>query len=322
MTAGPAEALMAIDMDEMTNIEKPVIRAIDLCAGAGGWACAARGLPIHITHAFDFAPDCCETYRLNHPGTEVVCGDLLDSGASDRVKALAGQVDLVLGGIPCESISVYRNGWNGLRPSDAEMAGFRRLLDAVLAIVRRLDPRWWCLEDVVGLANEVPPMTPHVILDAGHWSGQTRKRLFVGRFPLPASAGCKKVLRNYLQPGPYRIGPRLHGRTPVSSSAFTAGCCRAVYPAKKAPTIAGWIASRRDAECAIMDEQVPGGKRQLEWQEAALAQGFPADYLFYGSPTRVAKMIGQAIQIDLGRAILAAISAESEKEKGLAHTHA
>jgi site-specific DNA-cytosine methylase len=56
-----------------------------------------------------------------------------------------------------------------------------------------------------------------------------------------------------------------------------------------------------------MDDQVPGRKRQLEWQEAALAQGFPADYLFYGSPTRVAKMIGQAIQIDLGRAILKAI---------------
>lgn len=283
------------------------IRAIDLCSGAGGWAVAARAVPIRITHAFDLAPDCCETYRLNHPKTEVVCGDLTDPAIRDRVKALAGSVDLVLGGIPCESISVYRNGWNGLRPSDAEMAGFRRLLDSILDVVQRLDPRWWCLEDVVGLIGELPPMTPYAVLDAEEWSGQMRKRVFVGRFPLPPPNRDPRVLADYLRPGPYRVGPRLHGRTPVTSSAFTAGNCRRVDPACKAPCIAGWISSRRDSECGIMDDQVPGRKRQLEWQEAALAQGFPADYLFYGSPTRVAKMIGQAIQIDLGRAILKAI---------------
>ena len=290
------------------------IRAIDLCCGAGGWACAARGLPIQITHAFDLAADCCQTCRLNHPGVEVIEGDLLDPAIAARIRAMKGRVDLVLGGIPCESISIYRNGWNpATRTSDAEMARFRALLDAILGLTAWLNPGSWVLEDVVGLVKELPPMTPFRILDAAHWSGQTRKRIYVGNFPKPYSKTDKRVLADYLRPGPYRVGTRLYGRTPATHSAFKADLFRAIEPGRKAPTIAGWISSRRDAECGIMDPRLPGGKRQLEWQEAALLQGFPDDYLFYGSPSRVHKMIGQAIQIDLGRAILEAICREAER---------
>jgi site-specific DNA-cytosine methylase len=72
------------------------IRAIDLCAGAGGWACAARRLPIRITHAFDFWPIACKTYGLNHPDTKIICGDLRDPAVQAQVQALRGQVDLVI----------------------------------------------------------------------------------------------------------------------------------------------------------------------------------------------------------------------------------
>lgn len=34
------------------------------------------------------------------------------------------------------------------------------------------------------------------------------------------------------------------------------------------------------------------------------AIGFPSEYIFCGSPTRVTKMIAQAVQIDTARAIL------------------
>jgi site-specific DNA-cytosine methylase len=44
--------------------------------------------------------------------------------------------------------------------------------------------------------------------------------------------------------------------------------------------------------------------RQLEWQELATLQGFPSDYVFIGSPSRITKMIAQAVQIDTARAIL------------------
>jgi site-specific DNA-cytosine methylase len=46
--------------------------AIDLCCGAGGWSCAARGLPIHVVAAVDRWDACCLTHARNHPGTEVI----------------------------------------------------------------------------------------------------------------------------------------------------------------------------------------------------------------------------------------------------------
>lgn len=61
------------------------IKAIDLCAGAGGWGCAARGLPIDIVLAVDLWPVACKTYELNHPSTRVLCGDLRDGGVRAAV---------------------------------------------------------------------------------------------------------------------------------------------------------------------------------------------------------------------------------------------
>lgn len=88
------------------------IRAIDLCCGAGGWAFASRGLPIHFIAVADIAPDCLETWRANHaddhPGCTVIECDL-SKGTDEVLNAVQGQrVDLVLGGIPCAEISVMR----------------------------------------------------------------------------------------------------------------------------------------------------------------------------------------------------------------------
>lgn len=132
------------------------IRAIDICAGGGGWACAARGLPIEIELAVDHWDVACQTYRLNHPDTQVLCADLREPATIAKISKLARGVDLVLGGIPCEWLSCYRN----LRKvKAAELAAQRATLDACLQLVRDLNPRWWCLEDVKQLAKELPPFT-------------------------------------------------------------------------------------------------------------------------------------------------------------------
>ena len=290
------------------------IRAIDLCAGAGGWAVAARGLPIRMTHAFDFWPVACKTYSLNHPGTNVVCGDLRDPAIQAQVRALRGKVDLILGGIPCEWLSVYRNvGHDATRVKPGEVADQRKTLDSVLVLVRDLAPRWWCLEDVKGLVKELPPLMPFQVIDAAGYSAQRRKRVFVGEFPAPPKGTCKEVLRDRLRPGPYRIGPRTFDRTPVKSKSFRATTCYAAYPHEKAPTLCA-VTSRRDAELAVIDPWLPAGKRQMEWQEAARLQGFPEDYLFFGSPTDVYLQVARAIQIDLGRAILGGICEEAKRD--------
>jgi site-specific DNA-cytosine methylase len=290
------------------------IRAIDLCCGAGGWACAARGLPIRITRAFDRWPEAAKTYEINHPATQVIVADLLDPAVQGRIRGLKGQVDLVLGGIPCEQVTVYRNVWNPrTRVTAEEIEALRRLLDACLDLVHDLKPRWWCLEDVSGVARHLRIMTPYCQIDAAGYSPQRRKRLYVGDFPRPLRGESAELAGNRLGAGPYRVGPRQWPRAVKTSHQFDGKSTAGLSPGRKSPTICDF-GPRRDAELAVLDDRLPGGKRQLMWQEAAGLQGFPEDYLFYGSETAVWKMIGQAIQIDTGRAILEAIVADAKGE--------
>ena len=133
------------------------LKAIDVCSGVGGWACAARGLPIDIVLAVDLWDRACRTYRLNFPDTEVRCEDLRQKEVQKRiVRKCRGNTDIVLGGIPCQWLSVYRNIARGKKGDvkSEELVKERVTLDSVLAMVAEIDPRCWCLEDVKGLVAD------------------------------------------------------------------------------------------------------------------------------------------------------------------------
>lgn len=286
-----------------------MIRALDICAGAGGWACAARGLPIQIAVAVDTWDRALKTYEINHPGTRTILGDVRDESTQREILA-AGPFDLVLGGIPCEEISVYRNVGQAVTLTAIE--AWRATLDTCLDLVKRLAPRWWCLEDVPGVVKHLPPLTPYVIIDAQNYSAQRRRRAYVGRFPITKLGDCEDRTSIHLRPGPYRIGSMAWESEVVSQNAFAKNKIKGIYPDRKCPTVLEWR-SRRDNEVVVVDERLPGGTRQIEWQESARLQGFPEDYLFYGSPSDIAKYIGQAVQIDTARAILEAIARAPER---------
>jgi site-specific DNA-cytosine methylase len=59
-----------------------------------------------------------------------------------------------------------------------------------------------------------------------------------------------------------------------------------------------------------------GRERVLQLTEAALLQGFPADYVFVGAFSRAWKMVAQAIQVDMGRALLEGIVREANHQYG------
>lgn len=274
------------------------LRAIDVCSGAGGWAVAARGLPIRITHAFDRDADHLATYAYNHPGVETVQCDVIEYDFSN----LAGEVDLVLGGIPCELLSPARAN---VRPSEEDMTRFHVLVDRCLDIPGIVGAAYWCYEDVIGIEKHLQPFTPSFRLNSAEYSPQRRNRTFVGNCPAPSPGANEGILADCLRPGPYRLNQKLIDR-PARRTLCYKSEDPAYYPwapSGKSPTVIG-LSSRHDNYAAIVDGDLV---RQLEWQELAALQGFPNDYVFIGSLTKVVKQISQAVQIDTARAILKAL---------------
>jgi site-specific DNA-cytosine methylase len=272
------------------------LKAIDVCAGAGGWACAARGLPIDIIAAFDREPDALATYTLNHPKTECIQCDVTTQDFA-RWKG----IDLILGGIPCESLSVARNN---AKADAREMKEFTRLLKRFLSLPIELAARYWTFEEVPQVLPLLPNGTPFLRLNSGMFSAQTRWRVYLGNCPMPPIVAHEGTLADHLIPGPHRISPRIFGKRKPSRRGKSKETFQPFYPAQKSFTITNFCCSRRDAEMAIQCEL---GWRNMDWREAAALQGFPQNYLFVGNPGRVSKMVAQAVQIDTGRAILKAL---------------
>jgi DNA (cytosine-5)-methyltransferase 1 len=54
----------------------------------------------------------------------------------------------------------------------------------------------------------------------------------------------------------------------------------------------------------------PEANRAISHFEAAILQGFPVDHKFVGSKTAIARQIGNAVPIPLGKAIAESIFAE------------
>lgn len=279
------------------------LKAIDICAGAGGWAIAARGLPIEIVAAIDFAGDCCATYQYNHPEVNVIQEEVRDH---DFTKYES--IDLILGSVPCEEISVARMN----NPPSAEaMCDWWKLLDKVFEAVEAIKPRYWCIENVPQMKKHLPIMTPWVILDSSYWSAQKRQRIFVGNFPLPDKNGDRsKSLSSCLLPGPYLIQANTLACHKISRGQwYEKGTKRIIYLDKPSPTITDFGSRHSRGFCIRLPD---GRERSLQFCEAAKLQGFPEDYVFVSSQTRAWKMVAQAIQIDLGRAILKRIVKEED----------
>lgn len=170
--------------------------AIDLFCGGGGFSEGLRQAGFDITHAVDIEARACETYRLNHPETEVIEADLLELDP-DRLPA---DVDLVFGSPPCTEFSWAKQGGGG----DIE-AGMR-LVKRFLHLVGELDPEYWIMENVPRLDSYLPETVEFtdipwsdrtdsmsltkVVLDADEYgTPQRRSRLFSGHLPVPEPTG-------------------------------------------------------------------------------------------------------------------------------------
>jgi DNA (cytosine-5)-methyltransferase 1 len=123
------------------------MRALDLFAGAGGlsrgfeWSGAGR-----VVGAVEIDPAAADTFRINHPDTQVWAEDIRGLTPQAVMEAI-GPVDIVLGGPMCQGVSQ-----RGPRdPFDERNFAFWAFAD----YVRQLKPKFFVMENVPAIASDV-----------------------------------------------------------------------------------------------------------------------------------------------------------------------
>jgi DNA (cytosine-5)-methyltransferase 1 len=116
------------------------LTAVSLFSGAGGMDVGMESAGFQSLWANEIDPKACETFRLNHPKTKLVEGDLRQH--LDELKKLNG-VDLLHGGPPCQGFSVAGK----MDPKDPRS----ELIWVYLEALRILQPRAFVCENVAAL---------------------------------------------------------------------------------------------------------------------------------------------------------------------------
>jgi DNA (cytosine-5)-methyltransferase 1 len=136
----------------------PVV--IDLFSGAGGISLGFDRAGCNIDWAIDNNQDATDTYRLNHPEIphrNVVCNDIRDAVESGAMEDLERTPDILVGGPPCQSLSLA--GYRSRRSDDDDYSILEddrtALYTHYVEFVEELRPKALVMENVEGMFNEV-----------------------------------------------------------------------------------------------------------------------------------------------------------------------
>ena len=304
-----------------------MLRAIELCAGAGGLSLGLENAGFHPVALIDNDPHACATLRVNRPRWNTIEADLRTLNLSPW-----RGVDLLSGGLPCPPYSLAGKQHG----SDDE----RDLFPTMLRIVGQVRPRAILIENVRGLMHAkfeaVRNQVAHDLAEMGfraYWAllnaadfntPQNRHRVFL--IALSRDVTCD--LR-----WPFPIGklPNTVGET-IGDLMGAEGWHGATAWSKRAnriaPTIVGGSkkhggpdlgptrARREWAELGVDGLGVanaapdPGfnGHPRLTARMIARIQGFPDSWDFYGGKTQQCRQIGNALPPPLATAVASSVA--------------
>jgi len=124
----------------MTNI-------LDLFAGCGGFSCGLEQAGFAVVAGNDIAEWAAETHRANHPHSRFFLGSITDPALRAEIidHAKAQQVEIVVGGPPCQAYSLA-----GKRDVDDARG---HLFEDYVAVVSAVRPKLFVMENVKGLLS-------------------------------------------------------------------------------------------------------------------------------------------------------------------------
>lgn len=123
-----------------TNINSTSYTFIEVCAGGGGLSSGLMKSGFTPLLLNDNNKDCCKTLKHNHPETNVVCESMDSIDFSQYIN----KIDLLTGGVPCQSFSQA-----GLRKGLDDPRG--DLMMKFIDILHLIKPKLFMIENVKGL---------------------------------------------------------------------------------------------------------------------------------------------------------------------------
>lgn len=309
---------------------------IEVCAGAGGlsYGLIKSGFtPIMLN---DNNKDCCDTLKRIHPGTNIIC----DSMDKIDYSIYINKVDLLTGGVPCQSFSQA-----GLRKGLEDSRG--DLMLKFIDILNLVKPKLFMIENVKGLLthnngetikkiiatineNDLYNIT-YKCLDASKYEvPQKRERVFIvgvlkslnRYFEFPKESINKKILKDVLINVPISNGLKYNQRKQKLFKMIPQGGCWINLPENLQKEYLGnsynsgggkrGILHRLSMEkpsltllCTPSQKQTerchPLEDRPLSIREYARIQTFDDDYEFSGSVNSQYKQIGNAVPVELAK---------------------
>ena len=141
---------------------KQDFKFIDLFAGAGGLSEGLSEAGFHGLFASEIVDEYAQTYKLNHPSTNVVTADIRTLDAEQIRRELGierEELDLLAGGPPCQGFSINA-------PIRSVLDERNHLFKEYLRFVDAFAPKAILIENVPGLVSFEDGATLHAILDA------------------------------------------------------------------------------------------------------------------------------------------------------------
>jgi DNA (cytosine-5)-methyltransferase 1 len=188
-------------------------RVLDLFAGCGGLSLGLERAGFNIAWANEIDSDACESYSSVHHKTEIFNEDInifiKKVIAEEKFCPQVGEVDLLVGGPPCQGFSGYNRYSN---PSDPRNS----LVESYLSFVQVIKPKFLLMENVPGMLKMEDGKVVRLISDALESIGYQTKLgiLQCGNFGIPQNRwrvfifGSKKSLTIPEFPTPTHKFPR------------------------------------------------------------------------------------------------------------------
>jgi DNA (cytosine-5)-methyltransferase 1 len=309
---------------------------IEVCAGGGGLSSGLMKsgfIPVLLN---DNNSDCCKTLKHNHPDANVICGSMDKIDYSSYI----GKVDLLTGGVPCQSFSHA-----GLRKGLEDPRG--DLMLKFIDILNLIKPKLFMIENVKGLLTHENGETIKKIINALNKNNlynitykcldaskydvpQKRERVFIvgvlksinRSFEFPEESVNKKVLKDVLVDVPISSGLKYNQEKQDLFKMIPQGGCWINLPENLQKEYLGnsynsgggkrGILHRLSMEkpsltllCTPSQKQTerchPLEERPLTIREYARIQTFNDDYEFIGSINSQYKQIGNAVPVELAK---------------------